>query len=164
MTLEPNETLFSVLAVMNACGYNHELTVSDPLRTAIRNEVARAVAESEKASATHREMCQFYRDHQQLDQVRDLSQYLSLALSLGGPPHFAPIVKESDLPPDASYVLGLVPLLERYYADARLGKIWEQHRAAYEQQIEKLHEPVAKMLLETDDRAEKRLSFAGRGE
>jgi hypothetical protein len=150
VTLEPNPTLFSVLAVMNACGYNHELAASDALRTAIRKDVAKAVAESEAAAATHREMCQFYRDHQQVDQVRDLSQYISLALSLGGPPQFAPVVKESDLPPDASYVLGLVPLLERYYADVGLGKLWERHLPAYEKHIEQLHQPVAKMLLETD--------------
>jgi hypothetical protein len=150
VTLEPNETLFSVLAVMNACGYNHELGVSDALRTDIRNHVARAVAESQKAAATHREICQFYRDHQQVDQVRDLSQYISLALNLGGPPQFLPIVKESDLPPDAGYVLGLQPLLERYYADAGLGKIWEKNRPAYERHIDQLHAPVAKMLLETD--------------
>ena len=105
VTLEPNPTLFSVLAVMNACGYNHELAASDPVRAAIRKDVAQGVAESEAAAAAHREMCQFYRDHQQVDQVRDLAQYVSLALSLGGPPKFAPIVKESDLPPDASYVL-----------------------------------------------------------
>ncbi len=149
-TLELNETLFSVLAVMNTCGYNHELGVSDPLRSAIRNDLAQAVSESEAGAASHRQICQFYRDHQQIDQVRDLSQYVSLAMSLAGPPQFAPTVKESDLPPDASYVLGLVPLLERYHADAGLGKIWERRRAEYEKRIEQLHQPVAQMLLETD--------------
>ena len=150
MVLEPNETLFSVLAVMNACGYNHELAASDALRTAIRSDLAKAVAESEAAAAAQRQTCQFYRDHQQVDQVRDLSQYLSLAMNLGGPPQFSPIVKESDLPPDAGYVLGLVPMLERYYADVGLGKIWERHRPAYEKHIEQLHEPVSQMLLATD--------------
>ncbi len=150
MVLEPNETLFSVLAVMNACGYNHELGASDGLRTAIRNDVAKAVAESEAAAAAHRQICQFYRDHQQVDQVRDLSQYISLAMSLGGAPQFSPIVKESDLPPDAGYVLGLVPMLERYYAEVGLRKIWERHRPAYEKHIEQLHQPVSQMLLATD--------------
>ncbi len=150
MVLEPNETLFSVLAVMNACGYNHELATSDELRIAIRNDVAKAVAESAAAAAAHRQVCQFYRDHQQVDQVRDLSQYISLAVNLGGPPQFSPIVKESDLPPDAGYVLGLVPMLERYYTEVGLGKIWERHRPAYEQHIEQLHAPVSQMLLATD--------------
>ncbi|MGH9510208.1 MAG: hypothetical protein ACRD2M_09740, partial [Terriglobales bacterium] len=150
VVLEPNPTLFSVLAVMNACGYNHELVASDDVRTAIRNDVAKAVAESEAAAAAHRQICQFYRDHQQVDQVRDLSQYISLAMSLGGPPQFSPIVKESDLPPDAGYVLGLVPMLERYYAEVGLWKIWERHRPAYEIHIEQLHTPVSQMLLATD--------------
>ncbi len=150
MVMEPSETLFSVLAVMNACGYNHELAASDALRIAIRNDLAKAVAGSEGAAAAHRQICQFYRDHQQVDQVRDLSQYISLAMNLGGPPQFSPIVKESDLPPDASYVLGLVPMLERYYTEVGLGKIWERHRPAYEEHIEQLHEPVSQMLLATD--------------
>jgi len=150
VVMEPSETLFSVLAAMNACGYNHELGVSDPLRIAIRSDLARAVAESEAATAAHRQICQFYRDHQQVDQVRDLSQYVSLAMNLGAPPSFTPTIKESDLPPDASYVLGLGPMLQRYYVDAGLGKIWERHRPAYEKHIEQLHEPVSRMLLETD--------------
>ena len=150
VTLEPNETLFSVLAAMNACGYNHELGASDGLRMAIRNDVARAVAESEAAAAAHRQICQFYRDHQQVDQVRDLSQYVSLAMNLGAAPQFLPTVKESDLPPDASYVLGLVPMLERYYSDVGLREIWERRRPEYEQRIEQLHGPVSKMLLDTD--------------
>src|SRR5436853_6604204 len=35
-TLDYSETLFSVLAVMNACGYDAELNSSEPLRAAVR--------------------------------------------------------------------------------------------------------------------------------
>ena len=35
MALDDNETLFSVLTAINACGYDAGLEVSDPLRTQI---------------------------------------------------------------------------------------------------------------------------------
>ena len=51
-------------------------------------------------------------------QAHQLAQYVSLALNLGDPPNFPPKYQEADLPPDASYVLGFVPLLKRYAAAA----------------------------------------------
>src|SRR5262249_45746890 len=66
----------------------------------------------------------------------------------------------ADLPPDASYVLGFLPLLQRFYADAGLHTIWLKHQAEYEARVEGLHEPVAKMLLATKT-AYLRLSDSG---
>src|SRR4029077_2510502 len=44
VSLETSETLFTVLTAINTCGYDQELNASDPLRTQIRSEVAKAVA------------------------------------------------------------------------------------------------------------------------
>src|SRR6202041_978517 len=49
VSLETNETLFTVLTAINTCGYDQELNVSDPLRTQIRSEVAKAVENTDKA-------------------------------------------------------------------------------------------------------------------
>ncbi len=43
VSLETSETLFTVLTAINACGYDQELSSSDPLRTQIRAEVEKAV-------------------------------------------------------------------------------------------------------------------------
>ncbi|HEV2021893.1 MAG TPA: tetratricopeptide repeat protein [Terriglobales bacterium] len=149
VTLETSESLFSVLAGINACGYDQELATSDPLRMLVRAEVASAVQASASAATAQRQLCAFYRDHQQPDASRTYAQYISLALNLDEPPGFQLRVREADLPPDASYVLGFVPLLQRFYVDAGLHGLWLKHQAAYEAQVERLHDPVAKMLLAT---------------
>src|SRR5262245_37151606 len=42
VSLDSNETLFTVLTAINACGYDQELNASDPLRAQIRAEVKKA--------------------------------------------------------------------------------------------------------------------------
>ena len=149
VTLETSESLFSVLAGINACGFDQELATSDPLRQQVRAEIAGAVAASASAATAQRQLCAFYRDHQQPDASRTYAQYVSLALELDEPPGFELKAREADLPPDASYVLGFVPLLQRFYVDAGLHGIWMKHQAAYEAQVERLHGPVAIMILAT---------------
>jgi hypothetical protein len=149
-SLEVSETLFSVLAAINSCGYDQGLAASGRLRAQVRAEVARAVEASPQATEARGQLCHFYRDHQQADPGRELAQYVSLALSLGEPPGFVPTVKEADLPPDASYVLGIVPLLQRFYEAAGLHAIWQKQQAEYEGLIERFHEPVSRALLDTE--------------
>ena len=150
MTLENSETVFTVLAAINSCGYDQDLTASDPLRARVREQVARNVQATPEAAARHRQLCQFYRDHQHGDASRDLAQYLSLALYLGPPPDFPTLVKAADLPPDVNYVLGFVPLLTRFYQHADVAQVWKASRVPYEAQIERLHTPVSDVLTRTD--------------
>ena len=150
VTLETSETLFSVMAALNACGYNQELNSSYPVRAKIRAELARTAEASAEAAGARDQLCQFYRDHRQADAGRDLAQYVSLALNLGDPPKFAALIADADLPPDAAYVHGLVPLLQTYYEQAKLHALWQGHRTEYEQLIEQFHDSVSKMILTTE--------------
>jgi hypothetical protein len=149
-TVDTSETLFTVLASMNTCGYDQEVSQSDPLRREIRAELAWATQASPGAEAATRQICQFYADHRQGDQAHDLAQYVSLALTLGPAPDFKPTMKEADLPPDAAYVLGIVPLLPTFYKAAGLHDLWQRHQAQYEDLINQFHEPIAKLLMSTD--------------
>ncbi len=150
VTLETSETMFSVLAALNACGYNQELSSSSPLRSKVRAELARAAEGSRHAAAARDQVCAFYRDHRQADAARDLAQYVSLALNLGEPPKFPALISEADLPPDAAYILGLVPVLESYYQADNLHEVWQAHQAEYEQLVAQFHDPVANMILQTE--------------
>ena len=150
VVLDVNETLFSVATAINNCGYDADLKDSDPVRAQVRSEVARALTASPEAQTASQEMCSFYRDHQQPDPARNLAQYVSLGLNLGDPPKFEAKVKEADLPPDASYVLGFIPLLTHFYQAAGIHTIWEQHQPQYEELIEREHSAVTNMLLSTD--------------
>ncbi len=147
---------------MNVCGYDQELPSSSPIRAEVRAELAEAAKSPAVASAAQN-MCRFYRDHQQGDAAHDLAQYVSLALNLGPPPEFAPKLPESDLPPDASYVLGFVPLLRSYDAVANLHAIWQKHQQEYLALVDQYHAPVAQMIHSTDNYLRMPLSgFAGR--
>jgi hypothetical protein len=150
VTIGHSETLFTVLAAINNCGYDAELDSSDPLRTEIRDQIGHNVANSDQAKAVADALCSFYRDHQQPDATHTLSQYVSLALYLGPPPTFTPKVKEADLPPDASGVLGLVPLLARFYAQAGTHQIWESHAQAYAAFGARYHDALEKMIRDTE--------------
>jgi tetratricopeptide (TPR) repeat protein len=150
VSLDTSETLFTVLTAVNICGYDSELDISDPLRAEIRGEVAKNMQASDEAKAAANDMCAFYQNTQQADPSRTLSQYVSLALYLDAPPTLAPKAKESDLPPDVSAVVGIVPLLQKFYAADGLHAIWQRHEAAYAAFTQRYHDPLAKMLFDTE--------------
>jgi hypothetical protein len=150
ITLDTNETLFAVLTAMNSCGYNVDLNVSDAQRLNIRAEVERNLRNSADAQTAMNTMCEWYLGHQAKDPAHDLSQYVSLALYLQGPPHFLPRGKEEDLPPDAAPLAPFGTLLEQFYDKAQLHTIWERHRANYAALVERYHVPLAKMVFDTD--------------
>ena len=74
LTLDNNSALFTVLAGMNACGYNEDLDQSSIVRTQIRNEMAEAAQRTPEAQESLARWCRFYMDHQQGDAARQLSQ------------------------------------------------------------------------------------------
>lgn len=148
VTLDSNETLFSVIAAISHCGY--AAGQGGEVRQEVLADIARNVGNSEKGKADSRELCQFYQDHRQTDPARDIAQYVSLALNLGDAPKFELKVKEADLPPDATYVLGLRPLLVEFANSAALHDVWRKHEYQYNALIDNFHTPVTNMLLQTD--------------
>ena len=150
VSLQTSESLFTVLTAINTCGYDAEIESSDPLRTQIRSEVAKAVQSSEGAKDVIAPLCEFYREHQAQDSGHDLAQYVSLALYLGDAPTFAPKVKQGELPPDANGVAGIVSSLQAFYEKLGLHQIWERHRARYAELTDIYHQPLSKMTFDTE--------------
>jgi hypothetical protein len=150
VTLDTSETLFALLTAMNTCGYNVNVNLSDAQRLNIRAEVERNLKNSKDAQGTMTTMCDWYLAHRGKDTAHDLSQYVSLALYLQGPPHFLPRVKEDDLPPDAGPIAAFGAVLEPFYDKAGLHAIWERHRANYAALVDRYHVPLSKMVFDTD--------------
>ena len=148
--METNEALFTVLSAINYCGYDAELNVSDPVRGEIRNEVRQAVESNPAMTEATQAMCTFYAEHQQPDSARTLAQFVSLALYLNPPPALDLKAKEADIPPDAVAVVGMVPMLQNFYKQADLHAIWLRHAAAYSGLAQLYHEPLAKMMFDTE--------------
>src|SRR5271166_5851340 len=151
IALDSSETLFAVLTALNSCGYDQDLTISDATRSNVRAEVQRVLAESADAEAARSALCEFYLTHTaERSSNRSLSPYISLALYMDGPPHFAPRIKEEDLPPDASAIATFGTLLERFYEKVGVHSIWERHRRDYAAMMARYHEPLAKMVFDTE--------------
>lgn len=148
--LDTNETLFSTLAAINMCGYDQDLGNSDPMRAAVRAKLVARMQASSAADLAREQICTFYRSKQQPDGARELAQYVSLALHTGPAPEFALTGKEADLPPDASNVLGFLPLLKKFYQAANLRSIWEELQPEYEGRIAQLQTPLSQLILQTD--------------
>ncbi len=150
ITLEGSETIFAMLTALNMCGYDQDLSLSDPVRGQVRDEVQRNLQGSEQGTAARTEVCDFVQNHvASRDPNRNISQYISLALYMDGPPHFVPRLKEEDLPPDAYNVALFGKSLEKFYAAAGLHGIWERHRREYATVMQRYHEPLAKMVFDT---------------
>ena len=150
VSLDTSETLFTVLAMVNQCGFDVELASSDPLRSQIRAEVSQAVQSSSELSEATRTLCDYYNEHKQSDPARTLSQYISLALYLDPPPALTARVKEAEMPPDAARLIGILPMLQNFYKQANLHAIWEKHLAAYTDLTEGYHRALARMMFDTE--------------
>lgn len=150
VSLETSETLFTVLTAINACGYDQELNLSDPLREQIRSEVAKAVETTSGAKEVVDKMCLGYRHHDPGDAARNLSQYISLALYMEDILPLTLKLKEAELPPDAAGLVDTVPLMQAFYTKIGLHTIWKQHQRRYAELMEVYHDPLAKMTFDTE--------------
>ena len=163
ITMDSNETIFSVLTALNACGYDQDLTISDATRSNVRAEVARVLRDSEEGEAARTAVCEFVQKHvASNDPNRNISQYISLALYMDGPPHFVPRLKDEELPPDAAGISSFGALLEKFYDKASLHSIWERHRNEYAAAMRRYHEPLAKMVADTEFYLKQPSQYLGR--
>jgi len=150
VTLETSETLFTVLTAINACGYDYELGISSPLRTLVRQEVARNIQAAVDGREVTQAMCALYKEHEASDAAHTLAEYVSLALYLTPPPALDERVKEADMPPDSVAVVGILPSLQKWYQTVNLHAIWEEHRGSYEALTEHYHGPLSNVLFATE--------------
>jgi tetratricopeptide (TPR) repeat protein len=144
--LDGNPTLFTVLAAINAAGYDADL--DSPLNFGVRKQVREAVAAANAPSVEA--LKSFFAAHRQKDWSAELSQYVSFALTLDGPPDFQFRLKPNELPPDVTALLGFETLLPAFYKEAGIEDLWRRSQPAYEQVIARYHGPVSRALLEAN--------------
>ena len=150
VSLETSEAMFDVAVALNTCGYDRGLNDSDPVRKRVRDEVNQATVDSARAREDRDKLCLYIDQHQLADPARSLAQYVSLALYLTPPPELTPSVEEQDLPPDATGVELMLPMLRKFAADADLHVIWLQNRPAYDNLVNELHTPLSQMIVNTN--------------
>ena len=142
--LDASPSLFSVLAAINAAGYNADADSpsNHPTRDLVRRELAA------KKIPCLDELKKFFENHRQSDWNSELSQYVSFALVTDGPPAFAPRLKRNELPPDVTALEGFQPLLARFYREADVESLWKNAQPAFDAVIARYHEPVTRAVTE----------------
>ena len=144
--LDASPSIFTVLAAVNAAGYDAEVNSASnhPLRKALRDHLAA------KDLNSVFELKRFFRDHRQKDPAAELSQYISYALLINGPPDFSFRNPNLPLPPDAASLEGLSPLLAAFYKEANIEELWKQVQPYFDQAIAQYHDPVTRAILQAN--------------
>ncbi len=144
--LDTSPALFSVLAAINAVGYDAELssTANSPLRQMVRAAIA-----SRKIDSLD-DLKHFFDQHKQRNLNAELNQYISFAMIVDGPPAFHYLVPPNEIPPDAAGLGGLELILPKFYREAGLEDLWNKAQPYYDREIEKYHLPISRALLEVN--------------
>jgi tetratricopeptide (TPR) repeat protein len=144
--LDGNEALFTVLAAINAAGYDDQINAvsTHVFRHTLRTELAARDLDSVY------QLKRFFRDHKFADPGAELSRYIAYALLINGPPLFDYRDPDMVRPPDASSIEGLSPLLAAFYKEAGIADAWQRAQPFYDQVIEQYHEPVVNAILQAN--------------
>jgi len=136
--LDASPTLFTVMAAINAAGYDADLdsTSNHPLRKAVRDELAKENIPSLGA------LKRFFAQHRMRTDTAELGQYISFALTSAGPPDFLIKKRDVEVPPDAAALQELSPLLEAFYKEAHIPELWKRSQPAINQYLSIYHKPV----------------------
>jgi len=137
-------------AALNACGYNEGLADSAPVRQRVREEVNQALAKSEDARDKRDKVCLYIAQHRMTGTEHDISQYISLALYLSPPPELEITVDLPEMPPDSTQVVEIVPLLRDFAAAVDLHGIWLTVHHIYDEETDRLHDPLSNMIVSTN--------------
>ena len=150
ISLVSAEPVFLMAAALNACGYDDGLEESAPIRKRVRDEINQALAKSEDARNKRDKLCLYIAQHRLTGGVRDIAQYISLALYLTPPPELETAVELTEMPPDSTQVVEIVPLLRDFAAAVDLHGIWLVVHPIYDKEADQLHDSLSKMIVSTN--------------
>ncbi len=144
------EPVFALAAALNACGYDEGLKESDPIRQHIRDEMNQALAKSEDARAKRDALCLYIAQHRMTGTDQDIAQYISLSLYVTPPPALELGADLTEMPPDATQVVEVLPLVRDFAAAVDLHGIWLAAHHAYDEDAAELHDGLSQMIVDTN--------------
>jgi len=145
--LDGSPALFTVLAALNSLG-GYDAELESPSTPPIRKQIRDAIAAKRLTSLDA--LKKFFDAHRLDNADAELSQYISFALSVGGPPDFEYRVPAAEIPNDVRKLEGLNPLIAQFYREAGIEDLWKRSQPAYGQMIANYHSGVAKAVLEAN--------------
>ena len=145
-----SEQVFLMASVLNACGYDEGLDESSPVRKRVREEMNQALAKSEDARNARDKVCLYIAQHRMTGSEKDSAQYISLALYLTPPPELETSVELTEMPPDSTQVVEVLPLLRDFVNKIDLHGTWLAVHHLYDDEVARLHDPLYKMVNSTN--------------
>src|SRR5262249_49601361 len=144
--LDSDITLFTVLAAINAAGYDYgvDLPSASTTRVAVRNDLKEFKGPSLEL------LKNFYSQHKIEDSGQDLAQYVSFALQTAGPPDFKFRAPFGEVSPDAQPLHGLARILSDFYREGDVARLFAKYQPDFDREIERYHEPITKAVYEAN--------------
>jgi len=143
ITVDGNEAMFATMCALYAAGFEGDVSTDNwsdfraQMRARLRQQQGPAVDA----------IREFYRQHQSRDSGEMLSRYVWFGIVSGPAPKFQPVLRRDELPPDVLLLEGFSDLLSSYYKEQNIGQLWRQVQPIYNQEIERLHEPISQIVL-----------------
>jgi hypothetical protein len=127
VTLRADERLFTLMAALNATGYDDENNPAGmhPVRRAVRAELAGRDLSSLASLRPRLRLCRLIHE----------SQCIHWLLQRGGPPDFERQAEGWWVNAPGFLFLGLDGALSDFYREAGIAELWQRHRPAYEAEI-----------------------------
>jgi tetratricopeptide (TPR) repeat protein len=150
ISLQTSEAVFQIAAALNACGYDAGLDQSNAVRQKVRDEVNAAIQQSPEAQNTRDRLCTYIRQHELSDSSHNLAQYVSLALYATPPPELTNSVPLTEMPPDSTQVVEILPLVRKFANETNLHYIWISVRPQYDAIVNSQHDALSKMVVSTN--------------
>ncbi len=143
ITVDGNEAMFTTMCALYAAGFESDVSTDNwsAFRAQMRDRMRQQKGPAVDA------LRDFYRQHQSRDAAEMLSRYVWFGLVSGPAPKFQPVLRRDELPPDVLTLEGFSELLSGYYTEQQIGQLWRQVQPVYNQEIERLHDPISQIVL-----------------
>jgi predicted negative regulator of RcsB-dependent stress response len=132
------------------CGYDEGIADSAPVRKQVRDEINQTLETNEEARNKRDALCLYIAQHRMTGTELDVAQYISLSLYLTPPPQMETMADLTEMPPDATQVAEIVPLLRDFANAVDLHGIWLTIHHTYDQAADQLHDSLSNMIVSTN--------------
>ena len=146
ISVDGNEAMFTTMCALYASGFESEVSTDNwsAFRAQLRDRLRKQQGPAVDA------VREFYRTHLTRDTGEMLSRYVWFGIVAGPAPKFQPVLRRDELPPDVLTLEGFSEVLSNYYAEQHIGQLWRQVQPVYNQEIERIHDPISQIVLVTN--------------
>ena len=143
ITVDGNEAMFTTMCALYASGFDSEVSADhwSAFRAQLRERLRQQQGPAVEA------MREFYRQHESRDTGEMLSRYIWFGIVAGPAPKFQPVLRRDELPPEVLTLEGFSEILSSYYTEQKIGQLWRQVQPFYNQEIDRLHDPISQIVL-----------------